>query len=115
MVGCSSKGTVAANEASKDWTQRRDEFVSASQKKLDRIYDDVQGLEKNGKLKDRGDARKAKNEAEDIREDIVDLKKDLNDDAKDVDADDWEKERTNMQSKINELETDYHKLHGLYR
>jgi hypothetical protein len=122
LISCShyeSRRAVAAEnskaETSKDWTQRRDEFVSGSQAKLTEIYKNVEHLEQKGKLVKNSDARKAKNEAEDLRKDITDLKKDIDEDARKVEADDWEKKHIAIQSDVNDVEQKYHELKSRYR
>jgi type II secretory pathway component PulC len=117
LVGCASynKKPAVVAETSKDWTQRRDEFVAGSQAKLDEVYQKVVYLEKRGKLVKNSDERKAKSESKDLKEDIADLKKEINDDSKKVSAGDWEKERLDIQSDINKVEQDYSELSARYR
>jgi hypothetical protein len=117
LVSCSSydKKPVAATEVSKDWTQRRDEFVSGSEAKLNDVYQKVVYLEKRGKLVKNSDARKAKSESEDLRKDITDLEKEIREDAKKVSAGDWEKEQLDIQGDINKVEQDYSEFASRYR
>lgn len=117
MIACtnSSADNNATSSPSDTWTERRDEFISDSQAKLDDLYKKVQALEAKGKLVKADNARKAKNEAEDLREDIEDLRKDLTKDAPKVSAGNWEKERLDLQGDLNELEQEFSEFSALYR
>ncbi|MES2768867.1 MAG: hypothetical protein V4596_06940 [Bdellovibrionota bacterium] len=117
LVACTNSGVdnAATSAPSETWTERRDEFISGSQAKLEDLSRKITDLEKRGKLVKADDSRKARNEAKDLREDIADLKEDLEKDAPKVSAGKWEEERVELQSDLNELEQEFSEYSSLYR
>ncbi len=117
LVACTNSGAdnAATSAPSETWTERRDEFISGSQAKLDDISKKITNLEKSGKLVKANDSRKARSEAKELKEDIADLREDIIKDAPKVSAGKWEEERVELQSDLNELEQEFAEYSSLYR
>ena len=115
-LGCASSSdkpdTVIKQEitetpdTSAPWDVRKDTFINQSDARINAITQDVTRMEKSKNNLKSGERNRAASAIDETKDLLSDVKEELGD-LKKVDADEWEEERLEFLSKLNQLEEKY--------